>query len=126
MYISGTKSLDDVSSWPAIPFGQIKTSTRYSNAQSSMSPNIHTVVGHSLGSSVAAELADHTSLRARLYNAPRVSWSGGGRRIRSYAHFFDPVSAMDLGAHYNFRAGNPHSYRGYHNRHNDKQWLAKH
>jgi hypothetical protein len=126
MYISGTKSLDDVMSWPSIPLGEIRTSTRYGSAQSAMSPDIHTVVGHSLGSSVAAELAQSSTLRARLYNSPRVSWSSGNKRIRSYAHFFDPVSAFDLSAYHNFRAGNPHSYRGYHNRHNDKRWLASH
>ena len=90
-------------------------SQRYAEAQNALAPGITTIVGHSLGGAVAARLAEENpSLQARLYGAPRVSWSSNANdRIRSMRHYGDPVSLLDRGAGSSVYGGNPHSYGGY-------------
>jgi len=115
LYISGTHEARDVVDDTLIPFSAVHLSNRYAQAQAALQPGIRHIVGHSLGASVAAKMAEQNPrLQARLYGAPRVSWSSNANsRIQSYRHRLDPISALDRGASSNVRAGNPHSYSGY-------------
>jgi hypothetical protein len=100
MYIAGSHYaidwLDDVT---RIPFwGDVKKSYRYKQADRVLdsNPQIDTLVGHSLGGSVAHELQrNHPGLRTVTYGSPSVSWDKGGERFRNV---YDPVSMFDRGA----------------------------
>ena len=115
MYISGTHEPIDVLDDTLIPFRAVHLSNRYSQAQDALAPGIKTLVGHSLGAAVAARLAEQNPrLQARLYGAPRISWSSNANnRIQSWRHFGDPISLFDRGASSTVRLGNPHSYDGH-------------
>lgn len=117
MWVAGSSSARD---WliddPMIPFHGVHLSERYSQAMSQMRPGIRYIAGHSLGSAVAARIAEENPhLQARLYAAPRVSWnSNANDRIRSYRHPGDPISIADRGAQQVPYFGlNPHSFGGY-------------
>lgn len=114
LYISGSHEARD---WlvddPLIPFGKVDWSNRYAQASTALGPGIRHVVGHSLGAAVAARLAEENpSLQARLYGAPRISWTPNPR-IQSYRRFGDPISILDRGATSSVGGLNPHSYSGY-------------
>lgn len=106
--------MSDVLDDALIPFRSIHLSTRYAEAQAELVPGVRFVVGHSLGAATAARLAEQNpSLQARLYGAPRISWSRNtNNRIQSWRHFGDPISLFDRGARSTIRLGNPHSYDG--------------
>jgi len=56
---------------------------------------IDRMVGHSMGGSVALEIAkQHPNITTTTYGAPVFSTSGGDR----YRDVFDPVSMFDFGA----------------------------
>lgn len=105
----------DVMDDSLIPFHAVHLSQRYSEAHAELIPGVKYVVGHSLGAAVAARLAEQNpSLQARLYGAPRLSWSANANdRIQSWRHPGDPVSLLDRGATSSLRFGNPHSYAGH-------------
>ena len=121
MYVAGSHTArdwyDDVTK---IPFwGDVRKSERYQQADKMLTanPQIHTIVGHSLGGSVAHELAvAHPGLRTVTYGAPSLSWRSGGERYRKA---WDPVSAFDRGAvqgsHPNPIAYPPSFTHDYHN-----------
>lgn len=77
-----------------IPLGQTTHVDRYVDAERRL-PGIDTVVGHSMGGSVALELAKHFSVVTRTYGAPVLSLTPSSDRFRDT---FDPFSMFDLGA----------------------------
>ena len=115
LYISGTHELRDVLDDTLIPFNAVHLSNRYAQAQDALAPGITTIVGHSLGAAVAARLAEQNPrLPARLYGAPRISWSSNANsRIKSVRRYGDPVSLLDRGASSSVGGFNPHSYDGF-------------
>ena len=118
MYIAGTRLdrgvsvaakdlLDDV----GIPFGLTSQSLRFEQAQRALTPQIHTLVGHSLGGSVALEMASRYGLKSEVYGTPVASVSASSTRHR---HPFDPISMFDLGAATSGSPSmDPHSYSGF-------------
>jgi pimeloyl-ACP methyl ester carboxylesterase len=100
MYVAGSHTArdwyDDVSK---IPFwGDVRNSERYQQADKMLTanPQVHTLVGHSLGGSVVHQLqTDHPGLRTVTYGAPSISWQSGGER---YRNAWDPFSSLDRGA----------------------------
>jgi hypothetical protein len=100
MFVAGSHTVrdwyDDVTKIPI--WGDVRKSERYQQADKMLSANrqVDTVVGHSLGGSVAHELAlAHPGLRTVTYGAPSLSWRSGGER---YRNAWDPVSMFDRGA----------------------------
>ena len=97
-----------------IPFGLTRYSQRYKEADQMLkdNPQITNVVSHSLGGSVALELAQNypeKHLFTTTYGAPVVSSSlQYGNRFRAFG---DPVSIFDNGAITKMPIQiNPHSY----------------
>ncbi len=121
LYVSGTSSVGDVVDDIGIPFGLTNRTKMYAEANAVMNknPQIKTIVGHSLGGSVALTIAQQYQLESRTYGAPVMSIRGGER----YRNVGDPVSALDYGAHTSYTLGiNPHSYQNV----ATKTHLAKH
>ena len=129
MFIAGTHTGKDVYDWKLIPLGLVKYSSRYQEADAALkdNPQVDTVIGHSLGSSVAAELNRqyNNKFDARYYGSPflDLSFSRDPKNHR-YRHPGDIVSMFDTGAvnedsktPYQFM--NPHSYEGFPNYGND-------
>lgn len=125
MFISGTHTGKDVYDWKLIPLGLVKYSSRYQEADAALkdNPQVDTVIGHSLGSSVAAELNRqyNNKFDARYYGSPFVDFSfSRDPKNQRFRHPGDIVSMFDTGAfnedsktHYQFM--NPHSYEGFNN-----------
>lgn len=110
LFIAGTKGRKDVADDALIPLGLTRLTERYAEAKHAANEHHPTkLVGHSLGGAVALELGPLIHAKTVTYGAPVFSKSGG----RRYAHFGDPVAAMDLGAQRNWYSGDPHSYRGF-------------
>ena len=101
MYVAGSHyAIDWVDDLTRVPFwGDVRKSYRYKEAAKMLTanPQIHNIVGHSLGGSVAHELqANHPGLRTVTYGSPAISWRDrGGER---YRNGYDPFSALDRGA----------------------------
>jgi hypothetical protein len=100
MYIAGSHyAIDWLDDLTRVPFwGDVRKSYRYKQADRVLdsNPQIDTLVGHSLGGSVAHELQrNHPGLRTVTYGSPAVSWNKGGERWRNQ---YDPVSMFDRGA----------------------------
>ena len=55
---AGTHTIRDFYDWRMMPFGETKHSQRYGQAEAALvdNPQVDTVIGHSLGASVALEL----------------------------------------------------------------------
>jgi hypothetical protein len=99
-YIAGSHyAVDWVDDLTKVPFwGDLRNSYRYKQVDKVLkeNPQIHNLVGHSLGGSVAHELQrNHPGLRTVTYGSPAVSWRAGGER---YRNGWDPVSMFDRGA----------------------------
>jgi len=110
MYIAGTKlpSLNDMADDFLIPFGMTAHGHRYASAKAALTPKIKRVVGHSLGGSVALELAKEKQLQSETYGAPVFSTSESSTRHR---YNWDPISMFDRGATSAPSPGwNPHNY----------------
>jgi hypothetical protein len=125
MYVAGSHTArdfyDDVTK---IPFwGSVKSSERYQQAAKMLkaNPQVRTVVGHSLGGSVAHELQqDNPTLKTMTYGSPSVSWgkAGGEGRLRNA---WDPVSVFDRGA-VQLRHPNPLGHASFtHDYHNSER-----
>ena len=138
LYVSGTKHADslldiagggsfvehliagdlqDVWDDLKIPFGLTSKAQRYQEAEAALlaNPAIKNVTGHSLGGSVALELAKNhpeRELVTRTYGAPVSTLADDqGERFR---HPGDPVSMFDFGAQEAPAPDwNPHSYEGF-------------
>jgi hypothetical protein len=100
MYIAGSHyAIDWLDDLTRVPFwGDVKKSYRYKQADRVLRENsqIDTLIGHSLGGSVAHQLQrNHPGLRTVTYGSPAVSWNKGGERWRNQ---YDPVSMFDRGA----------------------------
>ena len=79
MYISGTHTLRDFMDWPRIPLGDVVTSERYGQAVEALknNPQVDTLITHSLGSSVGAELNKQydNKFNVRFYGSPFIDFS---------------------------------------------------
>lgn len=113
MYIAGSHTLEDWVDDVGLPFGAEST-TRYHQALKRWTPNIKTVIGHSLGGAIAAAMTEgNANIKARTYAAPLFRISDNPR-VESYRHYLDPVSMFDRHAHMTLPTSfNPHSYTGY-------------
>jgi len=100
MYVAGSHTKTDwYDDFTKIPFwGDLRESHRYKQADKMLnaSPQVHNIVGHSLGGSVVHELQKkHPGLRSVTYGAPSVSGPGsGGERYRNR---YDPFGLFDRG-----------------------------
>jgi len=110
LFIAGSRSSRDWLNNPKLAVGKVDSTPRYHAAQEMLTlyPDTTRLVGHSLGGSVAKNLANTTGRNYEIYAAPAVTWSDDPH---SHRHWGDPVSMFDRGAHSTFRFGDPHSYR---------------
>jgi hypothetical protein len=101
LYVAGSHTATDwYDDFTKVPFwGDVRESHRYKQADKMLSanPQVHNIVGHSLGGSVVHELQrNHPGLRSVTYGAPSVSMPGkGGERYRNR---YDPFSFFDRSA----------------------------
>jgi hypothetical protein len=106
MFIAGSHTqrdwFDDVTKIPV--WGDLKNSERYQKVQTKFEEQdqIDTVVGHSLGGSVALELQKNYTdrkLKSRTYGAPVMDLLGSeAENVDRYRNWLDPVSIFDRGA----------------------------
>ena len=120
-YIKGSSTprdgFDDLTKIPI--WGDTKQAERYQEAdkaylglQASGKP-VERVVGHSLGGSVALELAKDRGIQhSRTFGAPVLDMNPFGNAER-YRHPLDPVSILDRGAKWGNVKAYPHSYTGF-------------
>ena len=123
LFIAGTHTPRDVWDWGKIPLGDVVNSERYQQAAEALrnNPQVDTLITHSLGSSVGAELNKQydNKFNTRYYGSPFVDFSfSRDPKNQRYRHPGDIVSMFDTGAvnedsktHYQFM--NPHSYEGF-------------
>ena len=112
MYVAGTRlpSLSDVADDLLIPFNMTSHGNRYAAAKARLTPKITHVVGHSLGGSVALELAKRHNLTSEVYGTPVFSSESSSKRHR---HTGDLISMFDSGAETTSSPSwNPHDYHG--------------
>lgn len=104
----GKFTLSDWANDVRIPFSQTRSTPRGKAAEQYAQLYKPTrVVGHSLGGSVALDVAKDHGISSTTYGAPVVSASSGDR----YRDYLDPFSMLDFGA--TNRLSTPHSYSGY-------------
>ena len=110
MYIAGSHTakdwFDDFTKVPA--WGDLRDSTRYQRANDTLhyNPHVTTVVGHSLGGSVALELQkNHKNIKkSRTYGAPVFDILGSeSKGVDRYRNWLDPVSVLDRSAKKSFK-----------------------
>ncbi len=105
MYVAGSHTLKDFyDDLTKVPFyGDLRNSTRYKNSLEGLmhNPQVHTVVGHSLGGSVALELEkrlEHIT-GSRAYGAPVFDPMGKeSNNVSRYRNWSDLVSVADRSA----------------------------
>ena len=119
MIIKGTSSAQDVWDDLKIPFHMTEQSDRYQQAENvylqlvNQGLPVDTVIGHSLGGSVALQLAKNYGLESRTYAAPVLDLNPFQKTDR-YRYMLDPVSVLDRGANTSWSLRmNPHSYGGF-------------
>ena len=133
LYIAGSDSwrswYDDFRNIPA--WGNLSDAERYKQAERAYDDltqkygkPVHRVVGHSLGGSVALELARNKGVEfSRTFGAPVADLNPFHRgKVERYRHPLDPVSIADRGASWGSLAAYPHSYGGF--QHLDHKALA--
>ena len=103
MYIAGTHTPRDVWDWGKIPIGDVVHSERYQQANEALknNPQVTEVIGHSLGSTVAAELNKQydNKFNARFYGSPFIDFSfSRDPKNQRYRHPEDFISMFDTGA----------------------------
>jgi len=125
MYISGTHNLRDVfDDITKIPFwGDVKNSERYQQAATALkdNPQVDTVIGHSLGGSVALEInkQNNNQFKTRTYGAPVLDFSfDRNPNNQRFRHPGDRISMFDTGAvneeqTTTYGLINPHTYDDY-------------
>ena len=127
MYISGTHTArdvwDDVSKIPL--WGDVRNSERYQQAEAALkdNPQVNTVIGHSLGGSVALELnkQNNNQFKTFTYGAPVLDFSfNRDPNNTRFRHPLDRISMFDTGAvnedaTTNYELINPHTFSGYPN-----------
>lgn len=110
LYVAGTKNLTDVLDWPLLPQHKVKQTHVYKMAKAALlkAPNVKRIVGHSLGASVASDLATDYGKRASLYSEPAMRMHNEPGQ-ESFHHPFDPVAVFDWAAKFRHVPGwNPH------------------
>ena len=112
LYIAGTSTWQDVWDDLKIPFHLTSKSDRYQNAHKYLEDhrNITSLVGHSLGGSVALELQGNMAKRnfkTNTYGAPMLSFTPAESR---YRNFGDPVSMLDWGSKSSLNVGLNHTH----------------
>jgi S-formylglutathione hydrolase FrmB len=119
-YIKGSVTArdwyDDITKVPA--WGDLTKSERYQQAESeyealaAAGKRVDRVVGHSLGGSVALELAkQHHIKSSRTFGAPVLDLSGAP--AERFRHPLDPISIFDRSAHWGPLRAYPHTYTGF-------------
>ena len=106
MFIAGSHTKRDwYDDFTKIPFwGDLRESNRYQKAKEQLENQgqIDTVVGHSLGGSVALELQKNYAsrgIKSRTYGAPVMDLGGSeSANNERYRNWLDPVSILDRGA----------------------------
>ena len=110
LYVAGTfgksnikSNINDILSDIGLPFHMTRWSERYSDVSNILNenPNIKFVVGHSLGSSVAVQLAKDNPdkhLNLTTYSSPFISWKPkNDETYTSFRSTGDVVSILDRG-----------------------------
>ena len=118
-YIAGTDPTNPRDLWDdlKIPFGLMKYSNRYKQAEKTLkgNPKVSHLVGHSMGEAVGEEMEKtNENLSLVGYGAPVISKPGSSET--DYRHAGDPISMFDRGAKTIGGSINPiaaHSYTGY-------------
>jgi hypothetical protein len=119
-YIAGTDPTNPRDLWDdlKIPFGLMKYSHRYKQAENTLkeNPQVSHLVGHSMGEAVGEEMEKTNDRDLSLvgYGAPVISKPGANET--DYRHGGDPISMFDRGAKTIGGSINPieaHSYTGY-------------
>ena len=110
MYIAGSHTAkdfyDDVTKIPV--WGDLRNSSRYQAAHDALmqNPQVKTVIGHSLGSSVALELQKNynriTSSRTYVALVSDLTCRDYGK-VDRYRNWFDPISILDRSASRNIK-----------------------
>ena len=110
LYVAGSWTHKDwYDDLTKVPFwGDLKNATRYQQAEKVLkaNPNIKTIVGHSLGGSVALELQkNYPNLQSRTYGAPvwdplgeDNKYKGFNGQVDRYRNLGDPFSFFDASA----------------------------
>jgi len=124
LYVAGSDSwrswYDDFRNIPA--WGDLKDSERYKQAERAyedltrnQGKYVRRVVGHSLGGSVALELAKNKGIEvSRTFGAPVLDPNPFHRgTVERMRHPLDPVSVLDRGARWGSVMAYPHSYTGF-------------
>jgi hypothetical protein len=124
LYVAGSDSwrswYDDFRNIPA--WGDLKDSERYKQAERAyddltrnQGKYVRRVVGHSLGGSVALELAKNKGIEvSRTFGAPVLDPNPFHRgKVERMRHPLDPVSILDRGARWGSVMAYPHSYTGF-------------
>jgi len=131
LYIAGTSSLRDVYDDLKIPFQLTRYSQRYKDAEKVLrnNPDIDTLIGHSLGSSVSLELNKnhYNKYKTRNYSSPVFDMfknnSVNDKNLRFKTNY-DIISMFDKNAiNISKPSINPlnlHSYENYGNTGSDK------
>lgn len=123
MYVAGTRwttpdtheiTVRDAIDDTLIPFNMVDHTERYKQAVTRWTPGITTIVGHSLGASVAARMTEYNvGINARVYAWPTMRVSTDPR-VQSFRHFADPISLFDRSASTSLPDSlNPHAFTGY-------------
>jgi hypothetical protein len=120
-YIAGTDPSNPQDIWDdlKIPFGLMKYSHRYKQAQETLkkNPQVSHLVGHSMGEAVGEEMEktnENRDMSLVGYGAPVISRPGADET--DYRHAGDPISMFDGGAKTVGGSINPiqaHSYTGF-------------
>ena len=124
LYVAGSDSwrswYDDFRNIPA--WGDLKDSERYKQAErayedltKNQGKSVRRTVGHSLGGSVALELAQNKGIEySRTFGAPVFELGSSHRGlVDRYRHPLDPVSVLDRSASWGGVMAYPHSYTGF-------------
>lgn len=123
MYIAGTHNFRDVVDDLKIPFHDVQNTMRYKEATAllNISPQVDTIIGHSLGSAVGAEInkTNNNKYNTRFYGSPFIDFSfSRDPKNQRYRHPGDIISMFDTGAlneesNTTYNLINPHSFSGY-------------
>ena len=117
LYIAGTSKASDIITDLTIPIKNLNKTERYKISENILknNPNIKTIVGHSLGGSIASTLVEKyyshpREIKARVYGAATEKKL---KNIKYFRHRFDPVSMFNVDPINTLYFGNPHSYEGF-------------
>lgn len=117
LYIAGTQDAVDIVDDAKLPFDGVSRTARYLAAERILeqNPEIDHIVGHSLGASVAADLALRLSTTYELYALPAWYRTKTNRQLlpeHVHSEMYDPISVAGK-QHDRSRPStyNPHAYQ---------------